>query len=98
VAPVLVISRRVQRLAVRLRPEQQAKLQRAADLSGRSLADFIIAAAEREADETIRRHEIIELSGRGSLLLAAVLLNPPAPNATLRAAWGDYQSFPAAHA
>jgi len=98
VATTPATSRRVQRLAVRMRPEQKAKLQRAADLSGRSPTDFVIAAAEHEADETIRRHEIIELSARDSLLLAEALLNPPAPNAALRAAWEDYQRFPAAHA
>jgi uncharacterized protein (DUF1778 family) len=95
---VPVPPRRHERFAARLSAAQKARLQRAADLTGRSLTDFVIAAAEREAEEMIRRHEIIELSARDSLRLAEALLNPPAPNDALRAAWEDYRTFPAARA
>lgn len=90
-----IAARRHERFAARMLPAQKARLQRAADLSGRSLTDFVIAAAEREAEATIRRHELIELSARDSRLLAEALLNPPLPNAALRAAWDDYNAVPA---
>jgi uncharacterized protein (DUF1778 family) len=90
--------RRYERFGARVRPAQKAKIQRAADLTGRSLSDFVIAAAEREAEETIRRHEVIDLSAADSLRLAEALLNPPEPNAALRAAFEEYQAFPAERA
>jgi uncharacterized protein (DUF1778 family) len=86
-------ARRYERFGARIRPEQKAVLQRAADIAGRSLSDFVIAAAEREAEETIRRHEIIQLTARDSHQLAEALLNPLSPSERLRAAFEDYEAF-----
>ena len=85
--------RRTERLATRVPAEVKAILQRAADLTGRSLSDFVLASAQAAARETIRQHELVELSARDSRLLAEALLNPPAPNARLRAAFEEHQRF-----
>ena len=82
-----------QRLAARVPAGIKEHIQRAADLSGRSLSDFVIASAQAAADETIRRYELIELTARDSRVLAEALLNPPEPNAALRAAFEDYRQF-----
>lgn len=82
-----------ERLGARITPEQKALLQRAADLTGRSLTDFVVASAQAAAEETIRRYEIIQLTARDSERLAQVLLNPPAPNEKLRAAAQEYRTF-----
>ena len=71
---------------MRLSPEQQALLARAAALEGRSLTDFVMASAQAAALATIQRHEVILLTARDSEAFAAALLRPPAPNAQLREA------------
>ncbi|MDE3076279.1 MAG: DUF1778 domain-containing protein [Chloroflexota bacterium] len=78
--------RKPERLEARLTPEQKALLQRAADLSGRTLTEFVISSAQSAAEETIRTHQIIELTVRESEQLANALLNPVPPNERLRAA------------
>jgi uncharacterized protein (DUF1778 family) len=80
-----------ERLEARVSAEQKAVLQRAADLEGRSLSDFLIESAQRRAEEVIREHEVIRLSVRDSLLFAEALLNPPAPSERLRAAFARYR-------
>jgi uncharacterized protein (DUF1778 family) len=90
-------ARRYERFRARIQPEQKALLQRAADIAGRSLSDFVIAAAERAAEEAIRRHEIIQLTECDSRQLAEALLNPPAPSDRLRAAFADYEAFVGEH-
>lgn len=75
-----------ERLEARLPAEAKAIIQHAADISGRSLSDFVVTSALEAAEETIRRHEVIVLSARDSLALAEALLNPKGPNEALRAA------------
>lgn len=84
---------RMERFGARLPADVKALLQRAADLSGRSLTDFVLASAQAAAEETIRQHEMVRLTARDSRLLAEALLNPPAPSAKLRAAFEDYRAF-----
>ena len=79
-----------ERLAARLTPEQKALLQRAADLQGRSLSDFVLDSAQRAAEEVIRSYEVMTLTARESRALVEALLNPPAPNERLRAAAARY--------
>ena len=79
-----------ERLEARLTPEQKAILQRAADISGRSLSGFVISSAQAAAEETIRTHQVIELTARESEQFVNALLNPPPPNERLRAAAARY--------
>lgn len=89
----MTASNRTERLGARVPAQVKAILQRAADLTGRSLTDFIIASAQAAAEETIRQHEVVQLSVDDSRRLAEALLNPPAPNAELRAAFVEYRTF-----
>lgn len=86
------VTKRV-RLTARVTPEVKAVIQRAADLTGRSLTDFLVGSARVAAEETIRSHEVIRLSARDSAILIEALLNPPEPNEKLRAAAEDYRRF-----
>lgn len=79
------------RLAARISEEQKVLLQRAADLQGRSLSDFVIESAQRAAEAVIRELEIITLSVEDSRAFAEAMLNPPAPNDRLREAFARYQ-------
>jgi uncharacterized protein (DUF1778 family) len=78
---------RPQRLEARLPADAKAVIQHAADISGRSLSDFVVSSALKAAEETIREHEIIVLSMRDSIAFAEALLNPKGPNEALREAF-----------
>ncbi len=83
--------RKRERLEARITPEQKALFQRAADLSGRSLTDFVVSAVQDAAEETVRTHQVIQLSARDSLLVAEAILNPKGPNERLREAMRRYR-------
>lgn len=86
-------SKRMVRLDARVPAHVKAMLQRAADLTGRSLTDFIIASAQAAAEETIRKHEVVQLSADDSRRLAEALLHPSVANAELLAAFAAYRAF-----
>jgi uncharacterized protein (DUF1778 family) len=79
------------RLEARLTLEQKHRLQRAAALEGRTLTDFIVRSVELAADKTIRRHEESVLNARESEAFVAALLEPGAPNQSLRDAAEHYR-------
>ncbi|WP_292514838.1 DUF1778 domain-containing protein [Methylobacterium sp.] len=80
---------RPERLEARITGEQKAMFQRAADLQGRSLTDFVVSSVQEAAKRTIEDFEVIHLSVRDSELFIDALLNPRAPGPKLReaAAW-----------
>jgi uncharacterized protein (DUF1778 family) len=78
-----------ERLEARVSPEQKALLVQAAQLQGRSLTDFVVAAAQAAAEETLRARQIM-LTTRDSALLMEALLTPPPPNEQLRAAFARH--------
>jgi uncharacterized protein (DUF1778 family) len=80
-----------ERLEARVAPDVKARLQRAADLSGRTLTEFVLSSAQEAAEEIIERNNVITLSVRDSAAFAEALLNPPAPNDALRAAAARYR-------
>jgi uncharacterized protein (DUF1778 family) len=67
------------RIEARITPDGLAIVKRAAEIQGRSLSDFVVAAAQEAAYQTIERVEIIRLSAEDQRLFAEALLNPPAP-------------------
>jgi uncharacterized protein (DUF1778 family) len=71
--------RRTARIEARISPDGLAIVKRAAEIQGRSLSDFVVAAAQEAAYQTIERVEIIRLSAEDQRLLAEALLNPPEP-------------------
>ncbi len=81
------------RLEARVTPDQKALIQRAANLAGCSLTDFIINHLQAAAEQTIRKHEVIELSARDSTAFAAALLTPSEPNERLVDAARRYRQF-----
>ncbi|HKP51632.1 MAG TPA: DUF1778 domain-containing protein [Chloroflexia bacterium] len=79
-----------ERLEARVTRQQKALLQRAAELRGLSLTDFLIMSAQSAAEAIIREHNVITLTARDSLAFAEALLNPREPNEALRAAFARY--------
>jgi uncharacterized protein (DUF1778 family) len=77
---------RTARLEARIAPEALAIVRRAAEIQGRSVSDFVVAAAQDAANRAIEETEIIRLSVEGQRQLAALLLRPPAPGPGLKKA------------
>ena len=65
------------RLDIRTTPEVLTILKRAAEIEGRSLSDFVVAAASEAARQTIEQTEIIRLSGEDARRFVEHLLDPP---------------------
>jgi uncharacterized protein (DUF1778 family) len=77
---------RTARIEARIAPDALAIVKRAAEIQGRSVSDFVVAAAQEAAQRTIERTEIIRLSVEGQRAFAEAILNPPKRSAGLKKA------------
>ena len=80
------------RITARVPLNVQDTLQRAADLVGAPLNQFIVQAALREAQRVIDRERVVELSAHDAAFLLKLLEKPAGPNARLAAALRDYKN------
>jgi len=74
---------RTARIEARIAPDALAIVKRAAELQGRSVSDFVVAAAQEAANRAIEEAQIIRLSVEDQRAFAAAILDPPAPKAAL---------------
>lgn len=80
-------STRTARIEARIAPEALTIVKRAAELQGRSVSDFVVAAAQEAAARTIEEAQIIRLSVEDQRAFAEAIFNPPPPSpALIRAA------------
>ena len=80
------------RMQQRATDEQRDLIQRGADIEGRSVTDFMIAAAQEKAVRIIESMESIRLNAEESRRLAEALNSPPRePNEHQLAALSDYR-------
>jgi uncharacterized protein (DUF1778 family) len=79
-------STRSTRLEARISPDVLAVVKRAAEIQGRSVSDFVVAAAREAAQKTIEDMQIIRLSVKDQRMLAESILSPPEPASALRRA------------
>ena len=70
---------RTARIEARIAPAELAIVRHAAELQGRTLSDFIVAAARDAAHRTIEEAHIIRLSVEDQRSFVDLLLDPPAP-------------------
>ena len=82
-----------ERLMARISSEQKQLLQRAADIRGQTLTEFVVSAAQEAATRAIVDQEVIELSLRDSQAFAEGMLNPAPVNDWLRAAAKRYKKI-----
>jgi uncharacterized protein (DUF1778 family) len=68
---------RTARIEARIAPDALAVVKRAAEIQGRSISDFVVAAAEEAAHRTIEETQIIRLSVEDQRAFAEAILNPP---------------------
>jgi uncharacterized protein (DUF1778 family) len=84
---------RTARIEARIAPEALALVRRAAELQGRSVSDFVVAAAQAEAERAIETAQIIRLSLDDQRAFAQAIIDPPPPNEALRRAAAAYHSL-----
>ena len=83
--------RKRERLEIRVNQDLKALLQRAADIQGRSLSDFLATTAENAASQIIHDSLVIQFSAEDSIAFANALFNAPKPNTKLRSAYSIYK-------
>ena len=81
------------RLEARLPNAVLRRLKRAAEIQGRTLTDFVVAAADEAACRAIEQSDIIRFSTQDQRQIAAAILKPPAPNAALKKAVLRYRQL-----
>lgn len=81
------------RFDARLSKDRKVLIQRAADLEGRTMTEFVLHSAQIAAERTIQEREILNLSVRDSLRFAKTILNPRKPGPVLRRAAEHYKKF-----
>jgi uncharacterized protein (DUF1778 family) len=80
-------AQRTARIEARIAPEALETVRRAAEIQGRSVSDFVVAATQEAAQKTIAEVELMRLSREAQERFAALLLDPPAPSDALARAF-----------
>jgi uncharacterized protein (DUF1778 family) len=81
------------RLEARISKAQKSLIERAAELRGQSVTDFVRDSLQQAAIRTVEEHNVIRLTLDQQQRFVEALLNPPAPNAALRAAAARYKQM-----
>jgi len=68
---------RTARIEARIAPGALRVVRRAAELQGRSISDFVVAAAQEVAHRTIDEAQVIHLSIEDQQCFVELLLHPP---------------------
>lgn len=74
------------RLEARISTDLHGLLKRAAELQGRTVTDFVVAAVQDAAHRAIEQAEVIRLSMADQQCFADALLAPPQPSPALKRA------------
>jgi uncharacterized protein (DUF1778 family) len=80
-----------ERIDVRLRPEQKSEIERAAQIKGLTVTDFIIQNAIANARQAIREYETWTLERPDAEIFAAALTQPAKPGPKLAQAAQRYK-------
>src|SRR5580704_14891905 len=92
-SPMPTSVQRTARIAARLSPEALEIIRRAAEIQGRSVSDFVVAATQAAAEQTIADVEILRLSRKAQERFATLLINPPAPTPALARAFKRHRAL-----
>jgi uncharacterized protein (DUF1778 family) len=79
-------AKRTARIEARIAPNALRIVKRAAEIQGRSISDFVVAAAQEIAHRTIDEAQIIRLSVEEQRRFVDLLLHPPALNPAMKRA------------
>lgn len=75
------------RLEARISTDLHRLLKRAAELQGRTMTDFVVAAVQEAARSAIDQAEVIRLTMADQESFAKALLSPPKANPALKRAF-----------
>jgi len=75
------------RLEARISTNLHSMLKRAAELQGRTMTDFVVAAVQEAAQRAIEQAEVVRLSLADQECFAQALLSPPQPSPALERAF-----------
>lgn len=84
---------RTSRIEARISPEALKIVRRAAEIQGRSVSDFVVAAAQEAAQRAVSEVEVLRLSSDAQEQFISLLLNPPKPNAALARAFKRHRAM-----
>ncbi len=79
------------RLEARISADLHALLKRAAELQGRTMTDFVVAAVQDAALRAVDQAEVLRLARADQTKFAEALLAPPKPNAALKRAFAAHK-------
>ena len=75
------------RLEARISSDLHSTLKRAAQIQGRTMTDFVVAAVQEAAQKAIEQAQFIRLSAADQEAFVNALMAPPKPNAALKRAF-----------
>ena len=81
------------RIEARIAPEVLNAVKRAAEITGSSVSEFVVAAARDAAERTLEKTHIIRLSMADQERIADMLASPPAPNKALKQAFAAHRKL-----
>jgi uncharacterized protein (DUF1778 family) len=80
------------RFDARLTEDQKILIQRAADIEGRTMTDFVLHSVQAAAERTIRERAMLILSARETEAFVSAILNPAKPGPVLGRAARHYKT------
>jgi uncharacterized protein (DUF1778 family) len=86
-------NRRSARIEARITPENLTVIKRAAEIQGRSVSDFIVAAAQEAAHRAIEETHVIRVTLEQYEQIMEAIRNPPEPTPALRRAFERHQKL-----
>jgi uncharacterized protein (DUF1778 family) len=75
------------RLEARISTDLHSMLKRAAEIQGRTMTDFVVAAVQDAAQRAIEQAEVIRLSLADQECFAQAIMSPPKPAPALERAF-----------
>ena len=84
---------RTARIQADMSGDQLEVVERAAEIQGRTLSEFVVHAAQEVARRTIEETNIVRLSVEDQRLITEAIFNPPEPNDALRRAFEAHRKL-----
>ena len=81
------------RLEARISNEQKRLFQRAAELQGSTLTDFVVSSLQSVATRVIQDYEVMALAGQDREIFVSALLKPSIPSGRLKKAVTRYKKL-----
>ena len=81
------------RLEARISTDLHAMLKRGAELQGRTMTDFVVAAVQDAAQRAIEQAEVIRMSLADQECFAQALLSPPQSTPALERAFARHRKL-----